>query len=103
MDKLTNRIICSKKLNFLSSDGQKKKVLAILHEPQKVNELEFTCEVRLQGFKEIGQITGVDSFQALTLGINIMKTLLDSYINKGGKITDEFGEEISTDLMFSST
>lgn len=102
MDNKNTKVICRKKFHFISNVNEKKEVEAILYQPQKINETEYTCLLRLEGYKHIElPATGIDPFQALTLSINLMRTLLSSYVGKGGKIFDEFENEVSVDLLLS--
>ena len=54
--------------------------------PYKVGEWEWACDIEVPGIHKRTPVHGVDSFQSLILGLNVLKTILEKFEKQGGTI-----------------
>jgi hypothetical protein len=78
--------IAFRKLKAVDAKGKAFDLEIIVGHPYEVDEHEWSCPVTLKGLYKLGPISGVDSLQALMLALGLVKSLLDDFCEKGGKI-----------------
>ena len=63
--------------------------------PYQVSDSEWACPVGLPGLHErLRDMHGVDSWQALMLARRLARTLLDGFVENGGKLYASRGGEV---------
>jgi len=89
----------------LVADSPKKghfHVVIRIGRPYQVSDVEWACPVVIEGLhSRLPDIHGIDSFQALMLALNLVRSLLEGFVEEGGKLSwPESGEEVSVDSLF---
>jgi hypothetical protein len=78
---LTTRIDC------LSSDGERQEVAVEIGRPYKAPEGEWACPVKIRGmYDRLPDVRGEDSLQALCLAASLVRSLLTSFVEAGGRL-----------------
>ena len=97
-----NEIIAERKLFSISPDGQKKILIITIGKPYQVDDVSWACPVNIEGlYKKLKDSVGIDSWQALSLAIALVRQLLGYYIEDGTKLYwEEDGERVSLDDLF---
>ena len=87
----------------VDKDSREFEIHAIVGVPQEVGPGEWACSVKLKGLHpRLPDIRGVDPWQSLVLGINLVGNLLTGFVADGGKIyREKGGDEISVAELFS--
>jgi hypothetical protein len=81
---------------FLLADGSKRKVLVRVGKPYKDADGPWRCPCELAGFEpRYVDMAGADSMQALCLAVSVVRRRLEHFIEDGGRIFYESGEELS--------
>jgi hypothetical protein len=72
--------------------------------PYKCGPNEWACPVALDGlYDNLRDQHGADSFQSLMLAQNLARTLLNDFVEKGGRLLDApGGASVNVELLFSS-
>ena len=97
--RIAERVITGKR-----SNGEKFPITIGIGKPYKSNMESWACPVALGGlYDELADIHGVDSFQALMLGISLIKNLLLAFEEKGGELwTLDENEKVNVEDIFTS-
>jgi len=97
-----NEIIAEREIIAVSSKGEKKIVHLVLGKPYQVNDVSWACSVQVEGLhKDLRDIVGCDSWQALSLALSFIRQLLGYCLEDGCKIFGkEDGDEISLSDLF---
>jgi len=97
--KTAERIVLGKK-----KSGEKFPITIGIGIPYQSDQGSWACPVALEGLhQELADIHGVDSFQALMLGISLVKNLLLSFEEKGGELwTNDETERLCIEDIFTS-
>jgi hypothetical protein len=62
--------------------------------PYRASDVDWACSVGLIGLHDhLGDQHGIDSWQSLTLAQRIARTLLEAFVEDGGKLFDRRGGE----------
>ena len=91
----------------LVGDSPKKgrfRVVLRIGRPYRSSDVDWACPVSLEGLRfRLADVHGVDSFQALMLALSLMRSLLEGFVEEGGKLSwPENGEQVSVDSLFRS-
>jgi hypothetical protein len=72
--------------------------------PYQYGKDEWVCAVALEGlYPKVSDIHGHDSFQALMLAQNFAQTLLQDFVEKGGRLLDApGGNTVDVGRLFGS-
>jgi hypothetical protein len=65
---------------------------------------EWACPNSLKGlYENLLDTSGEDSFQALVLSLNLIRTLLENFVSDGGVILDaKNGNPLNLDVLFKT-
>ena len=67
--------------------GTKRRVTVRVGKPYRISAHEWACPVELRGHEpRYADLRGVDSVQALCMAISLVRSRLEDFIDKGGKI-----------------
>ena len=78
---VTTRIDCFR------PDGERHEVVVEIGRPYQAPEGEWACPVKIRGLYDgLLDIHGEDSLQALCLAASLVRSLLSSFVEGGGKI-----------------
>jgi hypothetical protein len=99
-----NSYIAERKLILKKSDGKECPITIRIGKPYKVDDVQWSCPVQLEGmYKKLSDQSGVDSFQALMLAQNLVRCLLNSFIEEGGVVlSTEEKNVVNLDALFES-
>jgi hypothetical protein len=65
--------------------------------PYPASDVDWACSVGLIGlYDHLSDQHGIDSWQALTLAQRLVRTLLEAFVEDGGKLFDRRGGEAVT-------
>ena len=94
--------IAERKIFSISPDGQKKLLRIAIGQPYQVDDVSWACPVIVGGLhKMLKDIVGIDSWQALSLAIALVRQLLGYYVEDGAELYwKEGGEKVSLDDLF---
>jgi len=97
-----NENIAERKLFSISPDGQKKILKITIGKPYQVDDVSWACSVNIEGlYKKLKDQVGIDSWQALSLAIALVRQLLGYYVEDGAKLYwEDGGEGVSLDDLF---
>ena len=95
-------IIAQREIFALSPQGEKKKFRIFLDKPYQVDNVSWACPIKIEGlYKELPDVIGHDSWQALGLAMGLVHQLLRNYQGDGGKLYwGEDGDEMSLNDLF---
>jgi hypothetical protein len=98
------QILAERKILGKRSNAEKFPITIRIGEPYEHNMGSWACPTALDGLhSKLADIHGVDSFQALMLGISLIKNLLVSFEEEGGELwTLDESERISVEDIFTS-
>ncbi len=93
-----DKFIAQTNLVGITAEGERQEIEVKIGVPYKINHEdnieEWACPVSLQPlFKQLRDVSGGDSFQALCLAAGLVIDLLTAYKEKGGKLTLKGGDE----------
>lgn len=78
----------------VDKEGREFEIRAGVGLPYQTESGDWACAVALEGLHErLHDIYGVDSWQSLVLGMNLVNTLLGCFVEAGGKLYREKGAE----------
>lgn len=90
----SSKYIAHRKFISVSKEGTRKTVTVAIGLPYECGHEEWACPVGLEGlYQNLMDAHGADSFQALMLALKLTRSLLQSFIDKGGNLLDEYEEE----------
>ena len=94
--------IAERKIFSNSPDGQKKLLGIAIGQPYQVDDVSWACPVIVDGLhKKLKDAVGVDSWQALSLAIALIRQLLGYYVEDGAELYwEEGGEKVLLDDLF---
>ncbi len=95
-------IVAEREIFVIFPKGEKKKLNISLGKPYQTGANDWACPVLLEGmYKNLQDVHGIDSWQALTLAMSLIQQLLRGFLADGGKVYwEEGGEEISLKDIF---
>ena len=79
-------VIARRELIFRKGDGDELVTEIQIGAPYKMGEWEWACDIEVPGICERTPVHGVDSFQSLILGLNVLKTILERFEKEHGTI-----------------
>lgn len=79
-------VIARRELIFRKEDGDELITEIQIGAPYKMGEWEWACDIEVPGIHNRTAVHGVDSFQSLILGLNVLKTILERYVKGHGTI-----------------
>jgi hypothetical protein len=86
--------IAEAKLVGLRASGERFDVTAAVGQPHRVDAEEWACPVSLSGLQRaLPDIHGSSSLQALCLAASLLRELLTSFVQEGGRLLYEDGSE----------
>ncbi len=89
-----NQTIAERKLLVEFRTGARRPVIIRIGTPYPDEEDSWACPLALEGLYEgLSDARGIDSFQALMLAQNLIKTLLYAVLSDGGKLLAAFDNE----------
>ena len=82
-----DKYIAERELVLIKPDGKERVVTIRIGQPYKVDDLQWSCPVEMEGFhKKLADQSGTDSFQSLMLAQKLIRDLLKYHIEDGGQI-----------------
>jgi len=95
--------IASCRFLFVGADGAERTVTARIGRPYDTGQGDWACPVETEGYRGRGSdIVGLDSLQALSLGLSYVRMQIEGFIEGGGRILDpEQRTEWSTESIAS--
>lgn len=79
---------------FQSADGVRRRVTLRVGKPYKRSSREWACPAEIRGFeRRYPDMSGANSIQALCLAIAVVRSRVEDFINKGGRLFDVSGRE----------
>lgn len=82
-----DKYIAERELVLIKPDGKESVVTIRIGRPYKVDGLQWSCPVEMEGFhKKLADQSGTDSFQSLMLAQKLIRDLLKYHIEDGGQI-----------------
>jgi hypothetical protein len=79
--------VITTRLDCFSPDGERHEVVVEIGRPYQAPEGEWACPVEIRGLYDgVRDIHGEDSLQALCLAASLVRSLLSSFVEGGGKI-----------------
>lgn len=96
--------IASLSLDMIAKDGAVRLVRVSVDRPEQGSDGDWSCRVSLLGLAEKpAHIFGVDSLQALTLGLAYVRSRLSLAVDRGNALQwTETGEGFALDAYFPS-
>jgi hypothetical protein len=79
-------VIARRELIFRKEDGDELVTEIQIGAPYKRGIWEWACDIEVPRIHKRAPVHGVDSFQALILGLNVLKTILERYEKEHGTI-----------------
>ena len=85
--------------------GERVTVTVAVGHPYPTKAGDWACPIEIAGLHgRLKDIIGIDSLQALSLAIRVVRDLLTSFVAGGGRIVDpRTGEDLSLDDQFGFT
>lgn len=81
--------VASEEFVFLSRDGASRRVKVRIGMPYEVSSDEWACPVEIVGFEpRHPDARGSTSLQALCLAVTLVRSRVEDFISKGGKVLD---------------
>jgi hypothetical protein len=105
VNKTPTAFIATRDLTGIDSSGHEFSIKLGIGAPYRIDGGDWACPMALEGLHSLRKdgIVGVDSFQALMLAQRLAKQLLESHIQKGGRILDgPGGAPVSVERIFNS-
>src|SRR5712691_2175872 len=82
--------IAERALVCIKPDGKRIPVTLRIGKPYRASDVDWACPVALEGLQpKLGDIHGVDSFQALMLAQKLLLQLMSGVIEDGGSFRNE--------------
>lgn len=89
-----NAIVAEERLTARRAAGEPFVVIASLGQPYRVGPEEWACAVSLAGLHDaLTDIHGASSLQALCLAASLLRQLLTSFVEDGGRLFSDGGHE----------
>lgn len=102
-----NNVVAERKLIVELKTGERRPVTIRIGQPYETGEEDWACPLSLEGlYERLFDACGIDSFQALMLAQNLIKSLLNAVVRDGGKLfsvfeaEDDDAAEVDLDAMF---
>ena len=96
------KVIAHREMIFRNKDGEEMVSQIPIGTPYKKSAYEWACDIEVPGIQKKTPVHGVDSFQSLVLGLNILKAILERFEKQGGTILfPDDKEPISIEEIFS--
>ncbi len=94
--------IAERKIFSISPDGQKKLLRIAIGQPYQVDDVSWACPVKVEGLhKKLKDAVGIDSWQALSLAIALVRQLLEYHVEDGAELYwEDEGERIFIEDLF---
>jgi hypothetical protein len=93
--------IAERILYLKNTDEELKEVHVGIGQPYQKEEGSWACPIQLKGlFEDLSDVNGEDSFQALMLAQNLIKTLLNALVEKGWTVYSYAEKEVDVDTLF---
>jgi len=84
-------VIASADFLFVTPDGDRREVTLRVAKPYEVSSIEWACPSEIQGHEpRYSDAHGGSSLQALCLAIALVRSRVENFISKGGRV---FGRE----------
>jgi hypothetical protein len=99
---LHDRIPIAERTVFaVDKDGQEFEIRAAVGVPYEAESGSWACPVCLEGLRNLPDMYGVDSLQALLLALKAIRNMLSYFVEQGGKLYwEKGGEELTVDELF---
>ena len=82
---LTN--IVETPIDCLGPHNERYTLVVEIGQPYRVQEMEWACPVKIRGlYDRLPDVRGVDSLQALCQAASLVRSLLEGYLENGGKL-----------------
>jgi len=93
------RVAANLELEIQRADGTKEPLIVRIFAPVEETS-NWACEVQFEGARsETKKIYGIDSWQALTLGLRLVRVLIESKMPKSAKLL-YLGEPVTLSSLF---
>ncbi len=94
--------IAERKIFSISPEHQKKILRIAIGKPYQVDDVSWACPVIVDGLhKKLKDAVGIDSWQALSLAIALVRQLLGYYVEDGAELYwKEGGEKVTLEDLF---
>lgn len=80
-------VVAEKDLVGIYPTGEKMIIKIRIGRPYPVEEGNWACPVAIPGlYDKLRDIRGVDSFQALVLALSLARSLLEAFVEDGGRL-----------------
>jgi hypothetical protein len=90
-----NDPIASVEFLWVRGDGASSSVHAVVGRPYRVDEVEWSCPVALNGVDgQYADVSGGDSMQALSLALALLHKRLADILDSGAKLVPPEGGEV---------
>ena len=74
-------------IDCVGPNGERHRIVVKLGRPYQTSTGEWACPVKIRGlYNNLCDIHGQDSLQALCLATSLVRTLLNSFVEGGGRI-----------------
>jgi len=93
-------IIAERKILCIEGSGGEKQVTILVGKPYQ-NEKAWSCPIELKNlYDKLHDSVGEDSFQSLTLALKLLRSLLEDFVEHGGKIFSFGKKEVTISDLF---
>jgi hypothetical protein len=97
-------VIAQRAVVWVKSDGERVPVTLLIGMPYRASDVDWACPVAADGlYAKLGDIHGIDSFQALVLAQKLLRQLMNGAVKDGGtfrNVEDDSAIDVST--LFAS-
>ena len=74
-------------IDCLGPKDERYTLVVQIGQPYRVQEMEWACPVKIRGlYDRLPDVRGVDSLQALCQAASLVRSLLEGYVENGGKL-----------------
>jgi hypothetical protein len=94
--------IAELRVMFVERDGTRRPGRIAIGRPYVVDEAQSSCPVMLDGLHSGHPIHGNDPMQALLRALRFAGNLLHSFLEGGGRVIDEDGDDVRLDAYFGA-
>jgi hypothetical protein len=97
-------VIAQRAVVWIKPEGERVPVTLLVGKPYRANDVDWACPVAADGlYTKLGDIHGIDSFQALVLAQNLLRQLMNGAVKDGGTFRNvEDDSAIDVGTLFAS-
>jgi hypothetical protein len=85
----------------VDADGRPVAIVVAIGMPEQAGDQEWVCPVSVSGFTDgVQPLRAGDPLQALGLAVALVRSLLAGFVESGGRLTYEDGQDVPLDSYF---